>query len=515
MAEHDRNQNSLRIDQQEKAFYFYSNNQHEIKEYLSDKLSETFDELDVEEFQKDITNITTRIIDQTSVVYREPAERNFVNNEEFVDKEGKLDEVRSKANEDMLNEKTKAFTDLLPIDINSVDKTAHRYAKLNNVSFTRVKWDGKIVYEVHPAWKFDVIWDDENPYKMLELSYLRYFMEGNTKVLYRIVWTDTGHWREKIVDINNRGARTREKLPVPGLKNNNEGMINPYGVIPFAVCRMKKTGDFWGNGADDVITANENINFMLTDLMNGNIMQTWGILKLTNTNYGKKAGKSKEGETNNAKKVRISAKHPIVIEGASTASDQLPPDAEFISATPNTEAYRDTIDWRIKLVASTRGLDPNSFLQDVKATSGYSKIIDSLAQLELRIDDIEPCREYEQDRFDKTKAVVNYYNGTEIKGGDSKKAIPDLELKVDFAEISIPKTAEELIKERDWKLEKLQISLVDVLREDNPDLNKEQAEARIIENKRLKEEFTPAPVIDVNPDNQNNNEDNNNNEELT
>ena len=350
-------QNARRVETQERIYNYYIGDKSAILEYLEEIQGITFDEKTLEDFQRVFINITKKVINKLAVVYRNPATRYFID---------------EKGNE--LEDYSVWYNSQLPVNINSIDKTAHRYAKAFNTSLTRVGFDGKLFYKVLPSHLYNVKTDDND--KLIELSYARYF----GKEMFIVTWTDTEHYMQKIENIMNYSVMGK-KLPI----GDNVKMINPYGKIPYAILRLEEQNDFWGEGQTDLVNFNEQINFLLSDLINsGIIMQSWGTPVAINCGF---SYKNEKGGTS-YRKVRVGAKHPIVIENAK--SDEVEPSFEYKSADPKITEIKDTIDWMIKLIAITKGLDPNSFLQEVKATSGFSKVVDSLDEMELRQDDIEP-----------------------------------------------------------------------------------------------------------------------------
>ena len=480
-VQHLYNQSTFGASQRQKLFDYYVGNESDMLRYLKKALLKTFDGLDIAEFQLDYINITKKIVNQLSVVYTLPAARSILT-------EQTVDNIKNYVIDNNL---TDYYNGIIPTAINTVDKMANRYGKLFNTSITQVSFDKasqKIRYRVIGSELFDVITDNDDPYKLVQLSYDKYFYNDSTgkEEKWNVVWTNENHYRREVLEMGssisqlNRGASgkfTTYGDPTP-IGSNSE-MINPYGVITFAVNRIEQQGDFWGTGQCDLVNGNEQINFFLTDLANGTIMQTWGQMVLTNSGY--------KGS------VRLGVKHPIKLDNNDPAVNMT---AEFINANPLIDQIRESIDWKIKLIAASKGLNPNSFLQEAKATSGYSKIIDSLEQMEIRRDDIEPCRQYEDDRFNITRAVNNYHFRTPNADGSKNnlmQEIPDdAYLQVDFAEISIEQTIDEKIKEQDYKLSKNLISILDIAREQNPDLTDDELEKTILENKSINERIMKA-----------------------
>lgn len=440
--EHKYNQEKKRKAEQEKLYDYYVGNGDQIVKYLDSALEVTFDDKDIEEWQKHFINITEKMVNMLAIVYKEPALRYF-NSEEL----------------------TKKYLNVLPIDINSKDKKAHRFAKLLGSSLTEVyfnKRTKRIEYIVRPNHLFTVYWNDDDPNVIDVLMYDKYYTGADGKdELFTVVWTPDEHF--KIDGLGNRKV-----------VGNNSKMINPYGVVPFAKLTIKEGDDGWGEGMHDLVNVNEQINVLLTFLANGNIiMGTSGTLLAVNCDL-KNKGKV-EGE--NLRKVRRGWKHPIVVENAQT--DRVTPSLQHVVATPYIESIQGYIDWYIRTTALAKGLNPNSFLAEVRSTSGYSKIVDSLEQLEIRQDDIEPCRVYEKERFDITRKILEV-NGIKI---------PDEELTIDFQEVKIPETTDEIIKIRSFNLQNNLETPIDWLMENNPDLDYEQAKKQIEANKKINDKY--------------------------
>jgi len=246
----------------------------------------------------------------------------------------------------------------------------------------------------------------------------------------------------------------------------------------------------WGVGQGDAINVNEQINFLLTKLMNDDVvLGTAGTVLAVNLGLTKKG--TVDGDETGVREVKIGVKNPITVENA-RGGDMLPPSLTHVSFNPQIEAVKQTIDWYIKTIALTKGLNPNSFLADTQATSGYSKIIDSLEQLEIRQDDLEACRVFEKERFEITREVNNYFaQSTEGREYKLQTISEDLEMLIDFAEIEIPKTPDEIWRDRENRIKYNMASPVDFIIEENPDEDKTSAQEIINENKLINETMKP------------------------
>jgi len=462
--------NKKRISEQEKLYHYYVGSPDEVNSYLDTALAITFDSDDIQEFQRNWINITKKCINQLAIVYRDPASRHIV--------------IDSNENKDL----TDYYLSRLPLNINTIDKTAHRFAKLFNTSLTQAYFeDGKIKYNVLPSYLFDIKVSDNDPYKLTEVSYQKDFTVNGKRERFVVVWTDTEHYKVPLLEYK-YGFFTGDKQPVVG-----EDIINPYGIIPFAVLRLEEQNDFWGVGLSDLVNMNEQINVMLTELINEQIiMGTAGTTLAVNLglDYKKKDG------TTGLKKVRTGRKHPIVVESAD--KEKATPSLEHVTTQPFIDEIRSTVDWHIKMIAMSKGLNPNSFLADVKATSGYSKVLDAMEQLEIRRDDIEPCRMYEDERFRVSVKINDYHATTTDKSEYGLKTIGDkAELVVDFAEITQQKTIDEIIKDTEYQLKYDLISVLDLMKEKNPDLVDDELKKKLDDNKAINDIYKPQ-VMPVN-----------------
>jgi hypothetical protein len=277
-----------------------------------------------------------------------------------------------------------------------------------------------------------------------------------------------------------KGLVPGNKIALPGGNG-----LNPYGVVPFAKLLRRDEGVIWVTGQNDLVNANERINIMLTDLLNTDIiLGSRGLPVFINTKLS--------GE------IRWGIKHPLIVEGTGKAQEN-PASVDFKYPNPMIRDVLAVIDWKLNMIAQAKGLNPSAFAQDVKAESGFAKIIDYLEQLELRRDDIEPCRVYEDERFEITKKINNYHAGTTDGSLYKLQQIPDdAYLSVDFAELDMPQTPADEIAQDNFDLSNNLISIIDLARRSNPDLDDSQLEEKLIKNLEINQKFiklkTPAAL---------------------
>lgn len=450
--EHLYNQNEKRIAEQEKQYAYYSNNQDKLKSYLLKTLEITYATEDVEEMQLQYVNLTKKTIDQMAVVYSNPAYRYFVGDEAKAEK------------------LTDLYETILPENINFIDKRNHRLAKLSNCSLTYVKIDKKkkrISYVVNPIWLYTIETDDDGNF--LRITYPKYIKNAKGEdEFYTAVWEEDKHY---LFD------QYGNKIPV----RDNPKMVNPYGMLPFVFTKMDESDGIYGEGQNDLINVNEQINFLLTKVVNSDILLgTEGTTLATNLGL---SGKGQEEA--NVRKIRTGKKHPIVVENV--RADMAMPSLQHITTTPYIVEIREFIDWYIKYIASMKGLNPSAVLSQLKDTSDYQKMMDAVDQMEMRKDDLEVLRVYERERYEVTKQIWNTH--AEELGVD-KINDDGLEFRVDFAEVEIHKTPADEQAEFEFGLKHNLITAAEFLMNKNSDLTLEEAQKIIEENRKINSVIT-------------------------
>ncbi|MBK7380417.1 MAG: hypothetical protein IPJ03_15795 [Ignavibacteriales bacterium] len=419
-------QNKLRIAEQEKQYVYYSGNENKILAYLDNALSLNYPSDHIAEMQKYYLPLTKKIINQMAVVYKEPAKRSF-EDEKMTDEYGSM----------------------LPDNINTIDKRAHRFSKLSNVSLTFVgidKKQKKIKYWVEPTYKYTVEVDEDM--ELTRVTYPKYYADDKGEdQLYTVVWTDKDHYL--LDEFGNDKA----------IKDNKK-MLNPYGVIPFADLIIDQGEGYWGEGQNDIINVNEKINVLLTKLISNDlILGTEGTDIAINLDLNKKGN-----EENGIRKIRRGRKYPLVVENARSDGGLLAPDLKHISNELFVADTMDFIETEVNHISTLKGLRAGDILSAVKDTSDYQKIMDSLTQMEMRRDDYDPCRTYEKKRFDITETVWNTHAGElGVKEFDNK----NYSLIVDFAEIEVHKTIQDEQLENEFELKYNLSTPVDWLRKKN------------------------------------------------
>ena len=74
--------------------------------------------------------------------------------------------------------------------------------------------------------------------------------------------------------------------------------------------------------------------------------------------------------------------------------------------------------------------------------------------------------------------------------GEGEPTIPDGILRVDFQELDLPINQTEEIQVLQFKLDNNVISVLDLIKSDNPDMDNEAAEDKLLENKKFNDSLS-------------------------
>ena len=465
--------NAERVDQQQLQYSFYTGNMEEIEETLQTDLASYYDEdSKILEILLSWLKVTTKIINAISVIYKEPAKRSVI--------------VNGEVNAEL----TDYYNSLLPMNVNSADKKANRLNTLQGGSISILHYDKqkkRFTQKVNSGHFYNIITNMEDPHKLDGLSYFRDIKNLDDEEVIQIVWTDDEYYI-----INHEG----ESLPY----GNNEDTENLYGIIPACTFSDKLNESFWSEGANDVVKANREINALLMkltydDLILGTAGHIFGtdLDNLTSVNVKQQnddtgIGSSREPNISNSADTVSTLKggRQNVILAKSTRNG-VQPTLQYISTNPQVDEVFTTISSKLKLIAITKGLNPDIFADEVRSTSGFAKVLDKLELMEIRQEDLDIARQYEADRFD----VIRTMNNTHYTLDESDMVIPeDAKIRVDFGEIKSPKTTAEEWMEVENKIKYDIINIYDILRKHNPDIKTDEEAQKVLDkNKELNEEY--------------------------
>ena len=236
-----------------------------------------------------------------------------------------------------------------------------------------------------------------------------------------------------------------------------------YGVIPFLFSHKEEQVDsFFVEGANDIVSCNEQVNITMTELQLGLRFQMFGQPFITGMYGDKKLERA----------------------GSDTILD-LPEGSTFGIAAPegDIQAVIESVKFQLDLVAQNNHLYVQ-FAQDGGETpSGIALKIKDLERFEDYQDDLDLWTMYEHDLYDIERAIASYNN---IK-------LPE-DLSLDFNEPEYPKTIQDQILMDEHRLKHGLATNAQLLVEYNKDLSLEEAQNIIESNKNINEGFLPQEM---------------------
>ena len=214
-TQHDNMQNErdMSID-----YYTYNNTEKYISDFFGGSLQR--------EIPLYTTNLTKRLINRISLVYKDAPER-IVEMDDYVN---------------------------LTCDKNADMKRFERLHNLIGTVALCVKWDGH-EFKYVPIIDFEPILNPDNPLEVLGIIYPVPMTTGSAYQSQEeeyIYWDAEQHFR-----FNAMGKRI----------SINDKDINPYGILPFIFAQPNhQIDEFWNEGSTDISTANQQIDIAFTML---------------------------------------------------------------------------------------------------------------------------------------------------------------------------------------------------------------------------------------------------------
>ena len=220
--------------------------------------------------------------------------------------------------------------------------------------------------------------------------------------------------------------------------------------------REEQVDSFFVEGANDIVSCNEQVNITMTEMQQGLRYQMFGQPYATGI-YGDKR---------------------IERTGSDTILD-LPEGATFDIASPqgNIESVIESVKFQLDLVAQNNQLYVQ-FAQDGGETpSGIALKIKDLERFEDYQDDLDLYHMYEHDLYEIEKKIAEYNN----------ISLPE-QFKIDFKEPEYPKTVQDQILLDEHMLKHHMIDEEGLLMKYNKDLTRAEAEAIIATNREAMED---------------------------
>jgi hypothetical protein len=230
----------------------------------------------------------------------------------------------------------------------------------------------------------------------------------------------------------------------------NDDDVNPYGMIPVVFIHKYSMvgGEWWRTGALDIISMNETINVMLTELSLSMRLGALGQPVITGID--------------DASKLKMGADHPLLLPEGSNF--------DFKNPAGNMTAFIESIRFMVDSVAYNNNLK-TKWSQGRDAISGEALRMLDLDLTESIMADAEQIwRPVEKEIFNKGRIILSAH-GVQIPEGNG----------VDFSEPRIPLSPAEERNEWEWKWNNGLATKKDWFREFNPDATNEELSDMVTE----------------------------------
>ena len=305
---------------------------------------------------------------------------------------------------------------------------AEKLTNLLEVVMMKVCWrDGRIEYDIIRDW--EPMFDDDP----LTPTAITYPLQVNDSVLDTTpeIWA---YWDDENYFLYEYA--TKKKL----IAEDNEGMINPYGIMPFVECYRdgKPEASYFDTDASpDLIATNEAANVAEFN-KNANIMfQSFGFGYINGTNIEKE-------------KLDIGQDKWSFLGHDGTLNMVAPPNS--------VPALTDSIKESYKMLAQNYHLSV-SFVEGSTAESGVALRLRNQELMDSRRHDVERWRQIEKKLFEIEKQVILIEVQKDAGGLD----------KVDFDESTEILSEQEQRAKWDWELSHKLIDTADILMQQDPD----------------------------------------------
>ena len=214
---------------------------------------------------------------------------------------------------------------------------------------------------------------------------------------------------------------------------------------------MEQIDDFYGEGSTDVVSTNEHVNILMTELMLGLRFQMFGQSWASG----------------------VYEDQPIARVGSDKLIN-LPAEGRFGIESPGGDPQKvlEIAKGMIEMLAISKHMYVTFDSNQDRPSSGLALRIKDFEFVEDYKDDIETWRIFENDLYKIERAIADVNDVT----------LPN-KFSVDFKEPEYPRSISEQIQKDDWELSNGLITLEEILKRNNSDLSLEQAREVIAKNK--------------------------------
>lgn len=174
---------------------------------------------------------------------------------------------------------------------------------------------------------------------------------------------------------------------------DNDEMINPFGMIPVSVLRLRRGQDFYGEPNWNLYNFQKDFDIIKTDKKLAEqkiIHQAWLAVNM---------GLSKDEVISAGKLFNVEHKN----------ADLPPPSLESVTSNYDFQSLRENAEWDYKNAVISQGISASNVSTDVDDLSGIAKMVDNQELEETRIEKMNKLYDFEIDLMNKIRTMANVY----------------------------------------------------------------------------------------------------------
>ena len=399
-------------------------------------------------------NITQKIIDKISLIYKNQPDRYLIKGELPIDDDPYID---------FINEHRFFHIAL---------KTAERMKNLlGNVLFRPMWYNDKWNFWIETEWIPH--FEDTDP--LNPVAYSIPVKRDTTQTDLKYIGTENWYmfWSAEDYCWHNDSGKIK-----PDPSGQYDDMINPFGRLPFVELRKSiPVDEYWPEGANDLLEANMSVNVLLNDLNYAIHFQSYDQAYATGVSP-REAVTDKRRVSPNTGDLKIDLTKILLLEDPQATLGLLGFNPKIIDTI---QAIKD----KISMIAWRYNLHP-SWSQEGQPASGFSLLVQNIDLMEAREDDVDVSIHYENEIYKIIQKQTEVFD-TDIK------ALPEIDkdyrLVVDFAEIDFPVNDAEKRDADDWDIENNIKTPIDIIQERNA-MTEEEAEEKWRKNKAVNAKYS-------------------------
>jgi len=450
------------------------------KRHISDLIDATIKTQSIKTNMKNLIvpmPILQNFIDEISAVYRSQPQRTFLLNGKQIVRE--IDETLNKerfAKDPALLDKLEGlYSRKLKLTI----KKAEQFTNLLSTTVFKLNFrDDVYAMDFVPNDAAVVLEDKEDTTRMDRIKFVKYFDRSILAPVYE-------DWTTETFQLDKSGK--------DGTKNPNRAVVenekmykrkhNDSGFAPFVVFRNDlATDDFWNVRDKDILDVIEQLLVAFTELR---YLQRFGAFGLKYVVGGKLP---EDGSLDITGILEI-----IPPVGSQVPGQQSPVQVGEFSNTARMKELSDSIFDMLKFLYDLYGISIDRLVTSGQATTAESKHVDRQTLQDYIETQQEIWRVNEENLFATLTAVYN-------RDHESDKLPAGLGIQVDFEDAGT--SAQETLTLIEANMAKVQnnlMSVLDWMREDNPDLSEEEAKTAYLKNKSVNDELISSLVPTASP----------------